>query len=242
MYHLVPFMCFPALMLKKRIMVSMFWLNMFPPHDGVSDTLSPCALMMGFDLDYSKHYCLQFGSYMQTHKELDNLMQSQTTCAIALCPTGNWCQGGYYFMSLTNTSCWLICSCWTELPIPQDVIDCVNTLGCWSQAHQDLTFAWWDGSPIIDLDSTDDDPFNLDYAPSDSDSTDDPDDDLCFMSNSDLTAAGVEEMNNDNDDNASNNNDNNNANDPNAQLMMGEPNNADIEHVNPEEQEIQEQH
>ena len=73
-------------MLKEMIMASMFWLNMFPPHNGVSDTLSPCALMTGFNLDYNKHCHLQFGSYMQTHEEHNNLMQLQTTSAIALHP------------------------------------------------------------------------------------------------------------------------------------------------------------
>ena len=47
MYHSVPFQHFPALMLKEMIYTSVFWLNMFPTHDGVSDTLSPWALMMG---------------------------------------------------------------------------------------------------------------------------------------------------------------------------------------------------
>ena len=162
MYHSVPFTWFPALMLKEMIMASVFWLNMFPPHDGVSNTLSPWALMTRFDLDYNKHCCLQFSSYVETNKEHDNSMQSQTTGAIALCPTGNH-QGGYFFMSLT-TGHWLICNHWTELPLPQDVIDHVNMLGHCSHAHRDLTFAWWDGSPIIDLDSPDDDPIDSDIC------------------------------------------------------------------------------
>ena len=107
------------------------------------------------------------------------------------------------------------------------MIDHVNTLRRCSQAHQDLTFAWWDGSHIIDIDLPDDNPFDSDYAPSDSDSTGNVDDDLSFVSDSDLTATGVEEMNNNDDDH---NNDDNNANDPNAH-----------EHDNPEEQEIQQQ-
>ena len=74
MYHSVPFQCFLALMLKEMIYTSIFWLNMFPAHDGVSDTLSPQVLMMGFDLDYHKHCCLPFGSYIQTHEEHDNSM------------------------------------------------------------------------------------------------------------------------------------------------------------------------
>ena len=61
MYHSIPFQCFPTLMLKEMISASIFWLNMFPAHDGVSDTLSPRALMTGYDLDYHKHCRLQLG-------------------------------------------------------------------------------------------------------------------------------------------------------------------------------------
>ena len=68
MYHLVSFTHFPTVMLKEMIMVSVFWLNMFPPHDVVSKMLSPCALMTGFNLDYNKHCCLQSGAYVQTHE------------------------------------------------------------------------------------------------------------------------------------------------------------------------------
>ena len=83
-------------------------------------------------------------------------MHSRTTGAIALRPTRNR-QGGYYFMSLSTGRC-LIRNRWTELPLPQDVIDRVNTLGRRDNAAADLTFAWRDGSPIVDPDSPDDDP------------------------------------------------------------------------------------
>ena len=88
-------------MIKELVTACVFWLNMFPPHDRVSATLSPCAIMSGFDLDYHKHCHLEFGAYVQTHEEHNNSMQSRTTRAIALQPTGNR-QGGYYFMSLTT--------------------------------------------------------------------------------------------------------------------------------------------
>jgi hypothetical protein len=73
-------------------------------------------------------------------------MQLCTTGAIALRPTGNR-QGGYYFMSLM-TRRKLTRNHWTELPMPQDVIDTrVNTLGRRNNASNDLTFAWRDGPP-----------------------------------------------------------------------------------------------
>ena len=150
------------------ISASVFWLNTFPAHDGLSDTLSPWALMTGFDLDYNKHCQLQSGSYIQTHEEHDNPMQLHTMGAIALHPTtGNHQGSGYYFMGLTTRCCLMQQNHWTELTIPQDVIDHVNTLGHCSNANHDLAFAWHDGSPIIDVDSPDNDPYDSDYASSD---------------------------------------------------------------------------
>ena len=116
-------------------------------------------------------------------------------------------------MSLTTSHC-LIRNHWTELLLPQAVIDCVNTLGYCSNANHDLTFTQHDGSPIIDLDSCNDDPYNSIYVPSNSESTGDADNDLSYVSDSDLTAAGVD-YNIDNN-NANDNNNNNNANDNNS--------------------------
>ena len=87
------------------------------------------------------------------------------------------------------------------------MIDHVNTLGRCSNAVADLTFAWCDGSPIINLDSLDDDLYDSNYVPSD-----DNDDNLSYLSNGDLTAAGVDDDNNNDNDNANNNDDNDNAN------------------------------
>ena len=126
MYHSVPFWRFPALMLKEMIYASVFWLDMFLAHDGVSDMLSPQMLMTGYDLDYNKHCHLQFRSYVQMHEEHDNSMHSCTTGAITLHPTSNR-QGSYYFMSLL-TGNQLICNHWTEFLLPQDVINHANTL------------------------------------------------------------------------------------------------------------------
>jgi hypothetical protein len=150
MYNSVPFSQFPILLIKEMVTACVFWLNMFPPNDGVSPTLSPWALMSGFTLDYAKHCWLEFGSYVQTHEDHDNSMQSRTTGAIALHPTGNQ-QGGYYFMSLTSGR-HLTRNHWTLLPIPQDVINRVNILGCHSHAANTLTFAWSDGTEIVDDD------------------------------------------------------------------------------------------
>jgi hypothetical protein len=87
-------------MVIEMVQASMFWLNMFPPTDGISTTISPCELIARLQIDYNKHCKLEFGSYIQVHEDHDNTMQTHTTGVIALRPTGN-VQGGYYFFSLT---------------------------------------------------------------------------------------------------------------------------------------------
>jgi hypothetical protein len=84
MYNSVPFQRNPILMIKEMVTACVFWLNMFPPHDGVSPSLSPRPLMTGFSLDYNKHCRLEFGSYVQTHEDHHNSMQARMTGAIAL--------------------------------------------------------------------------------------------------------------------------------------------------------------
>jgi hypothetical protein len=111
---------------------------MFPPTDGASDTLSPTGLIVGLKLD---HCQIEFGSYVQTHEEHNNSMGAQTTGAIALRPTGN-AQGGYYFLSLLSGRR-LTRNRWTDLPMPQEVINRVHgVLAQRSNADRDLTFAW----------------------------------------------------------------------------------------------------
>ncbi len=110
---------------------------------------------------------------MKVHKEHDNTMQTQTSGAIGLQPTGN-AQGGHYFFSLA-TGQRLNFNHWTELPMPQDVINQVHTLARRSNANRNLLFAWRNGTPIEDdHDESDDE----DYNPEDNDthSEDDSDD------------------------------------------------------------------
>jgi hypothetical protein len=164
-YNTVPFKRMPSRMIIEMAHASVFWLNMFPASDGVSDIVSPRGLIIGLKLDYNKHCQLEFGTYAQIHEEHDNSMESRTTGAIALRPTGN-AQGGYYFISLTSGRR-LSRSRWTTLPMPQEVIDRVHVLARRSNANRDLTFAWRDGSAIADVGNDDDD---SDYDPEEWDS------------------------------------------------------------------------
>jgi hypothetical protein len=114
----------------------------------MSDTISPRLIVTGFDVDHTKHCCLEFWAYVQIDEEHYNSMATRTTGMIALRPTGNT-QGGHYYMSLT-TGRWLNQNWCTELPMLQDFINRVHTLARRSQANRALLFADHNGDPILD--------------------------------------------------------------------------------------------
>jgi hypothetical protein len=86
-YNMLPFKKMPARLVIEMVSASTFWWNSFPPVGGVSDTLSPRAIVVGLEIDFIKHCQLEFGTYVQTHEQSDNSMQSRTTGAIAMCWT-----------------------------------------------------------------------------------------------------------------------------------------------------------
>ena len=159
-YNTMPFNKIPGRMLVELIYYSVFWLNSFPARDGISDTLSPRAIVTGSHVDFNKHCKLEFGAYVQAHEEHDNTMMTRTTGAIALRPTGN-VQGGYYLYSL-STGRVLNRNHWTELPMPQDVIDRVHTLARRAAANVAIIFADRAGDAIPDYDDDDDDDDDFD--------------------------------------------------------------------------------
>jgi len=96
----------PFEILSHRLIIEivynvMFWLNCFPHKDGIHAMLNPCTIVTGSNINYDKHCKLQFGAYVQVHKQHNNSMATRTSGAIALCPTGN-AQGSYYFLSLRS--------------------------------------------------------------------------------------------------------------------------------------------
>ena len=100
-YNTLPFDWLPSRLLVEIVYACNFWLNCFPPTDGVSKTLSPQTIIVGTHRDFNKHCKLEFGAYAQTHEDHDNSMATRTTGALALRPTGNE-QGRYYFYDLTT--------------------------------------------------------------------------------------------------------------------------------------------
>jgi hypothetical protein len=156
-----------------------FWLNCFPSANGVSTNISPRTIVTGQTVDYNKHCRLEFGSYVQTHEQHDNLMAPRTTGAVTLRPTGN-AQGGYYFMSLT-TGRRISRNRWTALPMPQDVINRITQMGQQQHADEGIEFQDRDrrdvgdqgneednmnnndDHSVIQIDQDDDDNNNYDY-------------------------------------------------------------------------------
>ena len=61
-----------------------FWVNSFPAEYGVSATLNSQAIITGQSVEFSKHWLLDFGEYIHTHKDGDNYMESRTLKALAL--------------------------------------------------------------------------------------------------------------------------------------------------------------
>jgi hypothetical protein len=155
-YNTLPYETMPPRLLTEMIYASNFWLNAFPHPNGISNTMSPRAIITGQCIDYNRHCQLEFGTYVQTHEEHDNSMAARTCGALALRPTGN-SQGGWYFFNL-NTGRVINRHRWTELPLPSDVIVRVRNLA--RRAHvtkRGIVFQNGAGEPLFDDDNDDSD-------------------------------------------------------------------------------------
>ena len=126
-YSVLPFRFIPKIMLIHLVRNSVLWMNAFPSRSGMSHLHSPHYIMSGRELSYDLHARVEFGQYVQTHKQHDNSMSPRTMGAICLGPTGNN-QGSHWFMSLTSGAK-IIRNKWTELPTPTDVVHRVNQMG-----------------------------------------------------------------------------------------------------------------
>ncbi len=125
--HSLPFTAIPAKMLTQAIFFVVKLLNYFPAKGGVSTQYSPETIMSGQTLNY-KQCSLPFGTYCQVHEEDGprNSLVARTSGAISVGPSSNR-QGGHLFMSL-NTGRILARRSWTVVPMPQSVIDRVNSM------------------------------------------------------------------------------------------------------------------
>ena len=173
-YRMLPYKRIPRTMLIHLTKNSVFWLNAFPARDGVSSKHSPRYIMTGQELSYSHHVQLEFGEYVQTHKEHTNKMMERTLGAICLGPTGNQ-QGSHWFLSLA-TGARIVRHRWTRLPLPREAIIRVNEFGRLQNMPPTLTFADRHGHELEDrlVEIDDDDTSDAEYTPED-DSEDDND-------------------------------------------------------------------
>jgi hypothetical protein len=196
----LPFPKFPTRLTIQMVSTCNFWLNIFPPKDGISRNINPRELITGIQIDYNKHIRAEFGEYVQVHEEHDNSMNPRTTGAIATKPTGN-AQGGHWFYSLT-TGRMLDRMRWTPLPMPADVIARIATLA--KNNPVGVNFTNMRNEPYednADTDSDDDsDDDDSDYDSDDDDSAGDDDDYNDFI-------AGVDRQDNANADENPHNND-----------------------------------
>jgi len=129
LHHTLPFKRLPRKMTAHMVLYVTKLLNFFPVKNGLSNTLSPKAIMSGEQITF-KHYKLPFGSYCQLHEETNprNSLALRTQGAISLGSSGNM-QGAQRFLSLNKTGEIIVRYSWTEVPMPDEVIKRVNHLG-----------------------------------------------------------------------------------------------------------------
>ena len=75
---------------EGNVFTSIKKLNALPALDGVSNTLSPAALITRkSNLDFNNLLKIKYGDYAQVFTETKNDMSERTVSAIAIYPTGN---------------------------------------------------------------------------------------------------------------------------------------------------------
>ena len=150
----LPFKKYPVRLTAELIMTQIFYWNSLPKTSGVSNTLSPRAIVTGLRIDYN-HCKLRFGQYVQTHEESSNdTGKERTVGALALRPSGNQ-QGGYRFYSLSSGRV-IKRNRWTVLPMPKEVTDRVHKLS--RRQEEGIEFLDRNQQPLSDEDdATDDD-------------------------------------------------------------------------------------
>ena len=96
--HGLPYKACPITMTIALVELANHWLNQFPEQDGISDTLSPSAIVLGTPKPDCNRLKICFGSYAQVFDSTDNTMQRRSTPAIALLPSNQ--RGGLAGVSI----------------------------------------------------------------------------------------------------------------------------------------------
>ncbi len=102
-------------------------INSFPRSTSAIEGVAPKTKLTGKVLDYKTDLQLEFGDYVQANEENNktNSLDARTFPAVCLGPVGN-IQSSYYFMNL-NT--WQVVKrrSWVKMPLPNQVIDKINS-------------------------------------------------------------------------------------------------------------------
>ena len=143
-------------MLRSLVQFVVQLRNVFPPLDGISNTMNPTTIVTGLIMPNAAHFSLEFGEYVHVHDNMNttnDINPPQYTPAIALLPAN--CNAGWYFMSLVVTGLWILRYKWDSLPVTTDVVHRVyqlahptSTSKRKQRAYDSFTFEWTPGSPV----------------------------------------------------------------------------------------------
>ena len=142
----LPYRKAPKVMIDENLFDINEWLNAYPYKHGISNKYSPAAIMQGKGPVDVSTLRVTFGAYCEVYNGTDNMNKERKVSCIALRPCNR--KGGYYFLSL-ETGRKIHGHDWTELAIPQRVIDRVHEL-----ADEENTPALDDeGCPVFEIDA-----------------------------------------------------------------------------------------
>jgi hypothetical protein len=124
----LPFSNLPKPMKIEFVHFMALWLNA-RAKTGISSIYSPRKLLFRWQLDYKKHCWVLPRTYCKVHDEPvpTNMVVWQMHEGIALGPTGNL-QGSIKFYCI-NIGWVLKCHSFTQIPMPDRVIKCLNATG-----------------------------------------------------------------------------------------------------------------
>lgn len=148
-------------MLIRMVRNAVFWGNALPLENSATGNYTPRYIIEGRHIDYHQHIRIPFGAYAQVHEEHDNSMSPRTVGAVCLGPTGNNI-GTHYFLSL-HTGRIVHWTFFTELPMPDDVIQRVSDLGKQQGMPRTLTFTDRYGHELHDQEEDTDDDHDSTY-------------------------------------------------------------------------------
>jgi hypothetical protein len=114
------------------------WINFFLPKGGISNTLSPQAIVTGISPNTEKHCTVPFGANVQVHADnsqsSSNAMISRTVGMISLGSTGN-IQGTYKFMSFLTGKI-IKARSFTPLQMSDNVITQIERMGAFNYSPE----------------------------------------------------------------------------------------------------------